>query len=190
MRSSLPILLTKIVNVLTSLCLCAFGVTVIVLPDRKEVLALVLGILLILLGAFKLAGYFSKDLFRLAFEYDLQIGIILALLGIGVLINRDDWSFALSAFGIAVFTDGLFAATIAVDSKSFGIKLWKIILVSAIAACVIGAALLLIPAQTGNAPSIMLGIALILEGILHLTVILSTVKIIRHQLPDRSDSEK
>ncbi|MDE6613166.1 MAG: DUF308 domain-containing protein, partial [Clostridia bacterium] len=77
MRSVIPIKAAKIINVLTSVCLCVFGILIIAMPDISEkVIGVTIGILLILSGIFKLAGYFSKDLFRLAFQYDLQLGIV------------------------------------------------------------------------------------------------------------------
>lgn len=192
MRSSLPIMLTKIVNILMSVCLCAFGITVVAMPNMPyTVMRIVTGVLLILLGAFKLAGYFSKDLFRLAFQYDLQLGVILAVLGAAVLIKTDETvSFVCVIFGAAVFVDGAFKTAIAFDAKKFGVKPWLVILLSAIVACVLTAALIICPQNNVKALTILLGASLIAEGILHLIVILSTVKIINHQLPDNmSDTD-
>ncbi len=40
-----------------------------------------LGIAMIVSGCIRLAGDFSKDLFRLAFRYNLEFGILLIALG-------------------------------------------------------------------------------------------------------------
>lgn len=189
MRASLPIILTKAVNIVMSVCMGVFGIIVIAVPSiTPNATDLTIGIMLILLGVFKLAGYFSKDLFRLAFQYDLQLGIALAIFGTSVLVKTaNEISFACAAFGAAILTDGLFQISTAFDSKKFGVKQWTAILASAIAACIAGTMLIAFPPRYGQTLKILLGVSLILEGILHLIVILSTVKIINHQMPDRLD---
>lgn len=186
MRSSIPILLTKILNVLVSACLCVFGIILIAVPTLpSDVAAITVGVLLILLGAFKLAGYFSRDLYRLAFQYDIQLGIVVAVLGAACLINGcGRLDFTKAAFGAAALVDGAFSATIAKDAKKFGVKPWLAILACSAVASTAGAALIVCPAQSERVTSVILGIALALEGISHSIVILSSVKVINHQLPD------
>ena len=121
----------------------------------------------------------------MAFQYDLQLGVILAAFGAAVLIRADGTlSYVCQLLSAAVLVDGTFKTAIALDAKKFGIKPWYAILTAAIAACITGAALLLCPADNVRAVTALTGTTLITEGILHLIVILSTVKVIRHQLPD------
>lgn len=189
MRSVVPMWIAKIINILTSVCFCAFGIVVIAAPELSEsVVGIVIGVLLILLGVFKVFGYFSKDLFRLAFQYDLQLGMVLVLLGIAVLVKPERlFDFICVVFGISVFTDGLFKISISIDAKKFGIKSWLAILLVAAATCIYGALLLFFPDESGKVLTIHLGISLIWEGLLNLIVMLFTVKIVKHQKPDDPD---
>ncbi|MDE5722077.1 MAG: DUF308 domain-containing protein [Clostridia bacterium] len=186
MRSVIPIKTAKIINILTSVCLCVFGIIIIAMPDISEkVIGITVGILLIISGVFKLGGYFSKDLFRLAFQYDLQLGIALIVFGIGVLVKTQEIiNFVCIVFGISIFVDGLFKASIAFDAKKFGIKRWYVILTVALVGCVAGALLIFFPSESLRALIILLGVSLIWEGILNAVVILNTVKIVKHQMPD------
>ncbi len=59
------------------------GIVLITSPGTSVVwLGRLLGVGMIVFGAIKLVGYFSRDLFRLAFQYDLAFGILLIALGI------------------------------------------------------------------------------------------------------------
>jgi len=61
-----------------------------------------------LFGCIKLTGYFSKDLFRLAFQYDLQFGILVLVVGLIVLLKPSDAiSLLFAAMGIALLADSL-----------------------------------------------------------------------------------
>lgn len=192
MRSVIPIWIAKLINILLSVCCCVFGIIIIAIPEISEsVVGIVIGVLLILLGVFKVIGYFSKDLFRLAFQYDLQLGIVLVLLGIAVLVKPEQiFDFICVVFGISIFIDGLFKISIASDSKKFGIKSWLAILLVAVATSIYGALLVFFPSESVKVLTIHLGISLIWEGVLNLIVMLLTVKIVKHQKPDNpNDTE-
>ena len=140
---------------------------------------------MILFGVFKIIGYFSKDLFRLAFQYDLAFGILLGVLGTIILMRPEMMmNFLCVALGIAILADGLFKVQIAVDSRTFGIGRWWLILIAALLTGCIGLALIFRPADAALAITAMLGIALLLDGIMSLITVLTTVKIIRNQQPD------
>lgn len=70
----------------------------------SEVLASVFGLIMVLFGGVKLVGYFSMDLFRLAFQYDLSFGILMIALGIVVLFRPEKaLSFICVVLGIICF---------------------------------------------------------------------------------------
>ena len=92
--------------------------------------------------------------------------------------------FLLTALGIAVLTDGLYKVQIAVDAKRFGVSAWWLTLVLAVAAGTVGLALVFRPWDSARLLTILLGAALVAEGILNLCVAISTVKIVNHQRPD------
>ena len=186
MRSMTPMRVAKTGYILMSLIFCALGLLFILRPDQSlAVMGRVLGIAMIAFGAFKLVGYFSRDLYRLAFQYDLEFGILLVVLGIIVLPRSEDVMGVLAAaLGIAILADGLFKARIAMDSRAFGIRDWWMILVLAVITCGAGGLLVLRPWQGARLLARLLGAALLCEGGLNLCVAVSTVKIIDHQHPD------
>ena len=176
----------KVGYIVMSLVFCAAGAACIVNPSLSAaVIGRVLGVSMILFGAVKLVGYCSRDLYRLAFQYDLGFGLLLIALGALVLIRPAGvLDFLFTALGIAVLTDGLYKVQIAVDAKRFGIPTWWLTLALAVAAGLIGLALVFRPWDSARLLTILLGAALLAEGILNLCVAVCTVKIVNHQQPD------
>jgi uncharacterized membrane protein HdeD (DUF308 family) len=177
----------KVGYIVMSIALCLFGILMIVYPGFSiEAIGIGGGVCLILFGAVKLVGYFSKDLFRLAFQYDLAFGILLISLGVIVLIRPGNlMNFLCLALGIAILADGLFKVQIAVDARTFGIRPWWLILALAVLTGALGLALVFRPSESAAVLVTLLGVALLAEGILNLSTVLSAVKIIRHQRSDR-----
>ena len=176
----------KIGYVTVSLLLCVLGVVMIVVPDfSASLIGTLCGIMLIVFGAFKLVGYFSKDLYRLAFQYDLAFGILTLALGIIILLNPDNiMNFICVVLGVAVLADGLLKIQIALDSKRFGISKWWLILAVAFIACVCGILLLVRLSESIRVIIVLMGISLLAEGILNLSTVITAVKIVRNQQPD------
>lgn len=189
MRSVAPMRAAKTGYIVLSVLYCALGVFLMMMPDFSiSAIGLILGISMIVFGIVKIFGYFSKDLFRLAFQYDLASGGLLIALGIIVLVNpKNLLSFFCVVVGIAVLCDGLFKIQISIDSKQFGIKKWWLILALAVLAVAAGILLIVRPAEAAKVLTVFLGISIISDGILNLAVALFTVKIINHQLPDEDD---
>lgn len=185
-RSTIPMWVAKAGYIVMSLVFCAAGVACIVNPGLSAaVIGRVLGVAMILFGAVKLVGYCSRDLYRLAFQYDLGFGLLLIALGVLVLLRPAEVrDFLLTALGIAVLTDGLYKVQIAVDAKRFGVSAWWLTLVLAVAAGTVGLALVFRPWDSVRLLTTLLGAALLAEGILNLCVAISTVKIVNHQQPD------
>jgi uncharacterized membrane protein HdeD (DUF308 family) len=177
----------KIGYIVMSVVLCLFGVLMITCPGFSiEAIGMTGGVCLILFGLVKLVGYFSKDLFRLAFQYDLAFGILLISLGIILLLHPADLlNFLCLALGISVLADGLFKVQIAVDSRQFGIQSWWLILTLAILAGVLGLVLVFRPSESAAVLVTLFGVALLAEGVLNLCTVLLAVKIIRHQRGER-----
>lgn len=185
-RCTIPMWVAKAGYIVMSLVFCGAGVLFIVKPELSAmVISRALGAAMIVFGLIKLVGYFSKDLFRLAFQYDLGFGLLLIALGILVLAKPAGvLDFIFVALGIAILADGLFKVQIAVDSKRFGISTWWLTLVLAMVTGVVGLALVFRPWDSVRLLTTLLGAALLAEGILNLCVAVSTVKIVDHQRPD------
>lgn len=191
MRSVTPMRIAKIGYIALSIVFCIVGVLLVAWSDiGTQVLSLALGIAMIVFGGIKIVGYFSKDLFRLAFQFDLELGIISAVLGIIVLLNPfGTITFIFIVMGIAILADALFKIRIAIDAKRFGVGAWWMILSLAFLTAIAGVLLVFRPWESANILTVLLGISLLAEGVLNLCVAVSTVKIVKHQYPDVIDAD-
>lgn len=189
MRSVVPMRVAKTGYIIMSAALGAAGILFMACPELSvRIIGRALGIMMILFGCVRLVGYFSKDLFRLAFQFDLEFGILLIALGLIVLVKSENvMNFIFIALGIAILTDGLFKVQIAMDSRRFGIDVWWLILVLAVITGFVGLLMMFRPGESGQMLMVLLGISLLAEGILNLCVVISTVKIINHQCPDMKE---
>lgn len=179
----------KIGYVIISTAICLLGVLLIAAPDLSAtLLGSFCGLLLIAFGLVKLTGYFSKDLYRLAFQYDLSFGILLIVLGGVILIHPGSLiSFLCITLGLIILADGLFKAQIAMEARRFGLKSWWIILTFALLSGLCGLVLLFRPGEGSALLMTLLGITLLSEGLLNLCTVITAVKIIKHQKPDIID---
>ena len=185
-RRVVPMRTAKIGTVSVSLALCALGIFLIACPNVSvAALGVICGALMIAFGVVRLVGYFSKDLYRLAFQYDLATGILLVALGCVLLVHPGGLlNFLCVALGLFILADGLFKIQIAVDSKRFGLKEWWLILTVALVTGAFGMLLMLRPAGGSKWLMILFGVSLLFEGILNLCTALTAVKIVKHQQPD------
>lgn len=173
----------KIGYIILSILFCLLGGLLLVRPAFSALLfSRFLGVCMILFGIVKVVGYLSKDLYRLAFQYDLAFGILLVTLGIVALTRPDStMGFFGIVLGICVLSDGLFKIQIALDAKAFGISQWWFIFLLAVLTVVLGIALVIRPDKSAQLLTVLLGLGLLSEGLLNLCVALSTVKIVDHQ---------
>lgn len=185
-RSVIPMRIAKTGYIIMSVAFLLLGILFIALPDiSMQLIGRLLGVSLILLGCVKLEGYFSKDLFRLAFQYDLQFGILAFVLGIIVLLRPSEViNLLFIALGIALFADSLFKIQIALDSRKFGIGKWWGIMALAILSGIIALILVFKPSESARVLTVLLGATLIAEGFLNLFIAITTIKIVKHQYPD------
>ena len=186
MRSVKLIRAAKACYVTLSVAFCALGLLLILMPAMSAALiGSLVGAALIAFGVVKLMGYFSKDLYRLAFQFDLAFGSLLVAIGLLILLKPVTAMNVLCvALGIEIIADGLFKVQTAMDARRFGLEHWWLILLAALAAAGIGAALTLLPGQSAEAIGVLLGVSLLAEGALNLCVALCAVKIIDNQLID------
>ena len=110
LRSTKPLRAAKGLYIVLSAALCLMGLLLIIVPGfSAQLVGILCGVLLVAFGIVRLAGYFSKDLYRLAFQYDLTSGILLILLGIIMLCNPSSlMTVVCVVLGFFILTDGLF----------------------------------------------------------------------------------
>ena len=177
--------------IIIPILLCVLGIVLIAVPDFSVTLLCVLGGgIMMLFGLVKIIGYCSKDLYRLAFQFDLAFGILFVVLGFILIIRTDAMvNLICIVMGICVLADALLKIQISIDSRAFGIKKWWLILAMAILTGVAGFLLIFWPSESIQIIMILFGIVLITEGVLNLITILIAVTIIRHQMPEVIDAE-
>ena len=181
----------KIGYIMISILLCALGIVLIAVPDFSVTLLCRLGGgIMVLFGLVKIVGYCSKDLYRLAFQFDLAFGILLVALGVILIIRTDAMvNLICIVMGICVLADALLKIQISIDSKAFGIRKWWLILSVAILTGITGFLLIFRPSESTQMIMILFGLTLLTEGILNLITILTAVQIIHHQLPEVVDAD-
>ena len=169
--------LVKNIYIVMSLLFCVLGIFLMARPKSSvKMLCVLMGIMLIL-------GYFSRDIYCLAFQFDLAFGILLMAVGV-ILIARKNFAVDLifSVFGILILADALFKIQMSVDAKRFGLALWWQILLIALVTGVIGVLVFIRPFEAAAMMMVLVGFSILLEGILNLWVGILTIKIIKSRL--------
>lgn len=176
----------KIGYIVISILFCITGGLMIVVPGLvAPVISRVLGIFLILFGSIKLVGYYSRDLFRLTFQFDLALGILTIILGMIIFVRANHvMTFLSVVYGVYVMADSMLKIQIAFDSRAFGIRTWWLIFAVACITGAIGFIMVFRPFEGAELLVTILGMSLLAEGILNLITVITTVKVLRHQLPD------
>ena len=190
-RSVLPMQTAKAGYIVISAVLGLLGIFLMRQPDvSTAAVGTAAGVLLVIFGIIRLIGYFSRDLYRLAFQFDLAVGILLLILGIILLTKPQDlMHFLCVVTGMYVTADGLMKLQTAHDAHRFGIASWWMILAAALLTSAAGVCLLVRPAQSVRIVMQLFGAVLLAEGLLNLLTVLVTVKIVRNQKPDIIDTD-
>ena len=169
----------------SSAAFCAVGILLLLHPEISAiVICRVMGILLAVCGVFKICGYLSQDLYRLAFQFDLACGILAVILGLLMAFRSDSvLRFLNLVLGIVVLTDGLLKIQTALDARRFGMERWGLIGGAAVLASILGLMIILDPfGGSGVTGAVMLlGLTLVMEGLLNLCVAVYTIKTTRQK---------
>lgn len=167
--------------VVSSIAFCAAGILLLLHPETSAAaICRGIGILLVVCGAFKICGYLSEDLYRLAFQFDLAGGILAVIIGILMLFRSESvLRFLNLVLGIVVLIDGLLKIQTALDARRFGLERWWLIGAAAVIASILGFLIIIDPfGSAGVAGAMMLlGATLLMEGLLNLYVAVFTIKI-------------
>lgn len=143
------------------------------------------GVVLIVYGIIKMIGYFSNDLYCLAFQYDLACGLFLMVLGVIILVcNQRIIEYLSVGLGVLVLLDSLLSIQTSKDAKRFGLETWNIILAASIVAAVFSVLLIVGPYHSQMAAHIVAGGTLLAEGFKNHCVVILTVKTMRRHPPE------
>lgn len=161
-----------------TICLILVGAVLLIAPGiALDVACIIFGIYMIIYGAVKIMGYFAKDAYQLAFQFDLALGIVIAIVGI-VFVCRTARVVQLlsTCIGIVMLVDATFKIQTSIDSKRFGISRWWLMLILAVIVAAIGILLILMPGETTRLMVRLIGLNLCMDGILNLVIVIDTVK--------------
>ena len=170
----------KIINVISAGLMSLAGLLLLVIPNLETMVAqrIVLGSLFGLTGAAKIFGYFSNDLYRLAFQFDLAIGIFCILLTLLTEL-MPEYAFGTLPiiFAVYVSLDGVRKIQTSFDARRCGMKSWLLMLITAVVlfgagAFAVGAVLVQL-----LRPNAVVGIALMVDGLENIWITASTVRI-------------
>lgn len=164
--------------VIVSIVMIVLGLILIFFPEISvAALCYTIGGIMTAFGIVRLVGYFSKDLFRLAFQFDLALGIFSLLVGVLMILHPSHVLAAIPVIiGIFVTIDGVFKVQTAFDARRFGMKRWWTVLMLALLTCAAGIFLIVDPFKGANAMMILFGTTMLVDGIQNLCVVLYTVK--------------
>lgn len=140
------------------------------------------GVTLLAYGIIKLVGYFSEDLFCLAFRYDLGFGLLLLAVGAIILIRHTgDISYLPSGIGWLSVLDSVLKIQMSEEAKKFGLKQWNIISTAAGITIVLGFILVLKATAKPESTHILTAAVLLATGIMNHCVVKFAVKHPNHQ---------
>lgn len=153
------------------------GALYMILPDVSPLgICITSGIVLIVYGIIKIIGYFSKDLYCLAFQYDLACGLFLMVLGTIVLsCSQRVIPYLSPGLGALVLLDSLLSIQMSKDSRQFGLETWSVILAAAVIAGVFSVLAIISPFSARLSKHIVAGGTLLAEGFKNQCVVHYTV---------------
>lgn len=170
----------KIINIISASLMLVAGVLLMTINSMEEIIAqrIMLGILFALTGAAKIFGFFSNDLYRLAFQYDFAFGIFCELLALLLIFSPAQNYGVLHLLLVAyVLFDALLKVQMSMDARQFGMKCWGVILGTALALGAAGAfAAAALQAELVRA-LFLVGFALAVDGVENCWITAYTVRI-------------
>ena len=121
---------TAVTSILTSIIFAILGIIMIANPvETIEIVAAILGITIIVIGAEKIISYFVLKGNQDFFNYELIYGIISILFGILIMAYSSTFAAIVRiVIGIWIAYTGLMKINISLKLKSAGIKSWAVVL--------------------------------------------------------------
>ena len=177
----------KIMHLCSAVIFLVAGLLLALVPDFEDsgtFRNVLVGVASIIIGATGIYGYFSNDMYRLAFQQDFALGIFNVLFGILLIINPVQLSVLLpTAVSILTLLDGGNKSQMALEGKNFGISKWYWVLISAILEIAAGLVLILLAYHELDVRAWM-GVAMGLVGIVNFWTTMYTVRVRKntHQL--------
>jgi len=182
----------KNIYITLSICLIVGGIILLIFPVvGLDVLCKICGIFLVAYGIAKVSGYFTKDLFQLAFQFDFGLGIVSTILGLVMLFRtKEVVEFFAICVGIFMMIDAGLKIQTSIEARRFGISRWPYILTVAIITGVIGAILLFVPFEATKVIVRVVGLGICADGVMNLIVVFNTVRTIKNSTTEKIDIDE
>lgn len=149
------------------------------------------GAILIIYGIIKLVGFFSEDLYCLAFRYDLAFGLLIMVIGVLLLAkNISVAQYLTPGLGWMALLDNLFHIQMAKEARDFGMKEWKLILELSIATGILSVLLIIRGFPGPQATHILSCIVLLACGVINHCIVKLMVHFPRRSAASETDTEK
>ncbi len=128
------------VAIIESLATIVLGIFLIAFPDAViKVIAYIVGIFLVIKGAYQIINYFVVKGQNDYFNNNLLFGIISALIGVAALVMGEEIAGVFRiVIGIWIIYESLVRVNTAIKLHAAGIEAWKLSLVLALAMLVVG----------------------------------------------------
>ncbi len=169
---------TKWLYMVFCILFVAVGVVFVIWPEMSvSAIGYIIGAITLVFGIIRIIGYFTDDLYSIAFQFDLALGIFAVIVGIAFL-THPHWLFSAMPLSLGIFflINGLFSVQSAIDAKRFGIRRWRIMLACAVVGAAFGILLIFNPFKSAVVMMRLTGIAFAVSGIEKLIVALITIK--------------
>lgn len=169
--------------IICSVLLIAAGVYIMVRPYASAIIfCRVIGAVSLFYGVSKILGYFSHDLYNLAFQFDLALGVFTLIFGLILLLRSARVvAFMPAILGVFVLVDGVFKLQTAVDAKRFGLSNWWLILLGSLICALFGLLLIIDPFSGNSVLMTFVGLSLAIDGLQNLFNAFYTVKILKNK---------
>ena len=176
-RQESIVMTAKIFSLAVSGLVLVFGILMATLPEEMVgPLCLTLGILCFFIAAAKIFGYFSNDLYRIAYQFDFAGGCVVALFGFLLLIMPEAMIPRLgTAVAIYVLVDGLVRVQTAMDAQHFGMPFWYMLLIGAV--LLVGGAAVIFFLALPYHRVLFTGLLMIADAFLSVIVTMYTVRV-------------
>lgn len=172
--------IAKLGYIIVSIVLAFFGLGLIFNENyATNKLGIICAIIMVLFGVVKLVAYYSKDLYRLAFQFDFEFGILSLIIGLFMVIHKNFAIMHLAMIvAIVILADALFKIRIILEAKEFGIVTWFLSLICDAIVIILCNCVFFVPMELMIK---VFGLALIATAALNLSIALAMVKIVKHQ---------
>lgn len=180
----------KIIYSILAVIFIIFGVCLMMKPELSlSIICRLAGVLFLVYGFVKITGYFTRDIYELAFQFDFAMGLFSLAIGCALIFFIDGViTFFPTFMGVVILTDSVFKIQTSLDAKRFGLRKWWLILFVAVLAGLAGFLLIIYPREISELIIMFVGLNLIIDGILNLWIVIYTVKIQRRTKDEYYDT--